>query len=98
MKTQLLYISSLILLFANCSEKKTPEAPSMDKPSFSEESTSKVLEHHWEAFKANDLEGTMADYTEESVLITPDKTFRAFKKYVRILFSPSACFPKTQAH
>jgi hypothetical protein len=27
-------------------------------------------------FQFNDLEGVMADYTEESVLITPDKTYK----------------------
>lgn len=38
--------------------------------------TKKVLDHHWEAFKENDLEEVMADYTEESFLITPDTTYK----------------------
>lgn len=40
-----------------------------------EGATREVLEHHWDAFKANDLEETMKDYTEESVLVTPNATY-----------------------
>ena len=78
MKIQLLSIALMILLLANCSEKKTvTEAASVGTdstaipsvstsgPSINEESTTKVLEHHWAAFNANDLEATMADYTDE---------------------------------
>ncbi len=39
-----------------------------------EAKTKEVLDHHWNTFQANDLDGVMADYTEESVLIIPDKT------------------------
>lgn len=45
-----------------------------------QDKTKAVLDHHWETFKANDLEGVMADYTEESILITPDKTFKGLKE------------------
>jgi len=38
--------------------------------------TRKVFDHHVQTFKDNDLEGVMADYTEESVLITPDHTYK----------------------
>jgi hypothetical protein len=41
----------------------------------SEEKTKQVLDHHWTAFKNNNLEATMEDYTEESVLITPNATY-----------------------
>ncbi len=37
--------------------------------------TKKVLDHHLQTFQQNDLEGVMADYTEESILVTPDRTF-----------------------
>jgi hypothetical protein len=38
--------------------------------------TKKVLDHHLQTFQANDLDGVMADYTEESILITPDRTYK----------------------
>lgn len=50
---------------------------SAPKPSgYDEAVTRKVLDHHIETFKANDLEGVMSDYTEESILITPDRTYK----------------------
>jgi len=34
--------------------------------------TQEVLEHHLERFGAGDLDGLMSDYTDESVLLTPN--------------------------
>jgi len=34
-------------------------------------STQKVFEHHLASFAAGDLEGTLSDYTDQSVLMTP---------------------------
>lgn len=42
--------------------------------------TKSVLDHHWLTFQQNDLDGVMEDYTEESVLITPDNTFRGLEE------------------
>lgn len=61
-----------LLLFAGC----TPNESAQVNELFDEAKTKEVLDHHWEAFQKNDLEETMADYSEESVLITPDRTFR----------------------
>jgi hypothetical protein len=55
------------------SSQEAPAAGNEDK-------TKEVLEHHWQAFIRNELEPVMADYTEESVLITPDKTFKGLKE------------------
>jgi hypothetical protein len=46
------------------------------KPLIDEAVTKKVLDHHVQTFQANDLDGVMADYTEESILITPDRTYK----------------------
>jgi hypothetical protein len=46
------------------------------KPRIDEAVTKKVLDHHLQTFQGNDLEGVMADYTEESILITPDRTYK----------------------
>jgi hypothetical protein len=51
-------------------------APGAKSPAIDEAVTQKVLDHHIQTFQQNDLEGVMADYTEESVLITPDRTFK----------------------
>lgn len=39
-------------------------------------STADVLQHHLEAFGKGDLAAILADYTDESILITPDTTLR----------------------
>jgi hypothetical protein len=49
--------------------------PAVKTVSIDEAITKSVLDHHLQTFQGNDLEGVMADYTEESVLITPDRTF-----------------------
>lgn len=51
-------------------------SPGAKTPLVDEAVTKKVLDHHIQTFQQNDLEGVMADYIEESVLITPDRTFK----------------------
>jgi hypothetical protein len=60
----------------------------------SEEKTKEVLDHHWTAFQANDLEATMVDYTEESVLITPDKTYKGLTEIRENFVFAFSLFPK----
>src|SRR5688572_22203169 len=90
MKSFLLSLALISLLLTNCSKKIT----ATDNASINPETTKQVLEHHWNAFKANDLEGTMADYTEESVLITPDKTYKGLAEIRENFVSAFAAFPK----
>lgn len=78
-----------VLTVASCEVKTKATVTSAP----SEEKTKEVLEHHWETFKANDLEGTMADYTEESVLITPDKTYKGLKEIRENFVNAFAAFP-----
>lgn len=66
-----IYTVIFMLVLASCVSEKSDESESID-PAM----TQKVLDHHWETFVNNDLEGVMEDYTEESVLITPDTTYR----------------------
>jgi len=107
MKIQLFSFLLMILLLASCAEKKavtegasastdSTAVPSVSTsgPSISEESTSQVLDHHWKAFNANDLEATMADYTEESILITPEKTFKGLKEIRDNFVFAFTVFPK----
>ncbi len=50
--------------------------PASRKLSIDEGVTKKVLGHHLQTFQSNDLDGVMADYTEKSILITPDRTYK----------------------
>lgn len=62
--------------------------------SISEEKTKEVLDHHWMAFKNNDLEETMKDYTEESVLVTPDATYNGLDEIRNNFVNAFKAFPK----
>ncbi len=72
-KPQLLLVA---FIFAACNQapKQEVQAPVPAAPSIDEAKTKEVLEHHFQAFKQNDLDAVMADYTEESVMVTPDRT------------------------
>lgn len=59
-----------------------------------EQTTKEVLDHHWVAFKANDLEETMKDYTEESVLITPNATYNGLQEIRNNFINAFKLFPK----
>lgn len=94
MKTQTLsFVVLLLLLLTACANTKVTTSG----PSINEETTSKVLKHHWDAFQANDLEGTMEDYTEESVLITPDRTFKGLSEIRENFVFAFGLFPKDSA-
>ena len=67
---KIIYAILLTLFMLGCDVKTKTTVTA--KPS--EEKTKEVLEHHWNTFKANDLEGVLVDYTDESVLIIPDTT------------------------
>jgi hypothetical protein len=62
-----------IVAFALIAAACSPEAK---KSPVDEAMTKEVLDHHLQTFQQNDLDGVMADYTEESILITPDRTYK----------------------
>jgi hypothetical protein len=62
--------------------------------SISEVQTKEVLDHHWAAFKNNDLEETMKDYSDESVLVTPDATYRGLDEIRNNFVNAFKAFPK----
>jgi hypothetical protein len=59
--------------------------------------TQQVLDHHWETFENNDLEGVMEDYTEESILVTPEATFRGLDEIRQNFVNAFSAFPKAQS-
>jgi hypothetical protein len=62
-----------------------------------EAKTAAILEHHWKTFVDNDLEGVLADYTEESVIITPRKTYKGLTAIRENFVSAYEHFPKKSA-
>jgi hypothetical protein len=71
------YLSLITLLFIinGCSTPAEQPVEEAQEPISSNERSQKVLEHHLGSFGANDLAAVMEDYSEESILITPDSTF-----------------------
>jgi hypothetical protein len=108
MKHRLYPAAALLLLAWGCSDNTsatiqgTPEAQetasSQGAPAerISEDKTKEVLDHHWEAFIQNDMEAVMADYTEESVLITPDKTYKGLDEIRTNFENAFKAFPQDQ--
>jgi hypothetical protein len=59
-----------------------------------EEVTREIVDHHWKTFRDNDLEGTLADYTDESILITPDHVYKGMKEIRENFVSAFGVYPK----
>lgn len=74
--------------FSGCKSKDSNEIESIDP-----EVTRQILDHHWQTFRDNDLEGVMEDYTEESILITPDTTFRGLEAIRQNFIQAFEAFP-----
>ena len=107
MKKEIYFAAALLTLAGGCSDntstgvQDTPAGQevlsSQDaQASISEDKTKEVLEHHWEAFTQNNMEEVMADYTEESVLITPDQTFKGLDEIRKNFENAFVSFPKDQ--
>jgi len=80
----------LLTVLGCCTVKKDIEI----SPTVDENQTRAVLRHHMDAFLANDLDAIMSDYTEESVLITPDSTFKGLEAIRQNFANAFTIFPK----
>jgi hypothetical protein len=107
MKKEIYFAALLFALLWGCSEsassrtpdtRESPEALSRQEPpgGISEDKTKEVLDHHWEAFIQNNMEAVMADYTDESVLITPDATYKGLAEIQKNFENAFKSFPKDQ--
>ena len=88
MKNLFCFMMPILLLLGSCSSDSSNN--------ISQEKTKEVLEHHWVAFKENDLEAVMADYTDESILITPDSTYKGLDAIRGNFERAFVAFPKDQ--
>ena len=94
MKTN--YLIVVLFLAAACQQNQ-PDQQEINADAaqeINEQTTNEVLDHHWVAFKANDLEETMKDYTEESVLITPNDTYNGLEEIRNNFVNAFKAFPK----
>lgn len=103
-KKMYLEVGLLTLLFS-CSDNTSTTIPDRPKSqetvssqnlpnSISKDKTKEILDHHWKAFIQNKLDEVMADYTEESVLITPDQTFKGLDEIRKNFEDAYKKFPK----
>ena len=83
-----IFLSALILIMAACTQTDN------QGEQISEDQTKEVLDHHGVAFKANDLEETMKDYTDESVLITPNGVYSGLGEIRQNFINAFKAFPK----
>ena len=81
----LLSLLSSLLLFSACNQVSTK--------GIDEDLTKSVLDHHWEAFVNNDLEAVMEDYSEASILVTPDATYRGLEEIRQNFINAFLAFP-----
>lgn len=62
-----------------------PEVAEIADPAAVAAETEEIINRHLQAFGANDIDALMADYSDESVLMTPDKAFTGLAE-IRGLF------------
>ena len=101
MKKEIYFAVALLSLAGGCSDststrvQDSPNRQQTEAPNpISEDKTKQVLEHHWQAFIQNNMEEVMADYTEASVLITPDATFKGLDEIRKNFENAFKTFPK----
>ncbi len=82
-----LFLVGALLAFG-CAQKKEAQT------SVDQAQTRSVIEHHWQSFQDRDLDALMSDYTDESILITPDKTFRGLAEIRESYAQAFIVFPK----
>ncbi|MDZ7717218.1 MAG: nuclear transport factor 2 family protein [Balneolaceae bacterium] len=86
-----MYIIIAAIFFQGCMHEQSSENESINP-----EVTKQVLDHHWQTFRDNDLEGVMEDYTEESILITPDTTYRGLEEIRQNFVNAFEAFPSEE--
>jgi len=94
MKYVIILFTLIVVTACEKRETSSDENTSSAAGAIDEVKTKEVFDHHTTAFWANDLEATMADYTEESILITPDATYSGLADIRKNFEGAFAAFPK----
>ncbi len=96
---KIIILGALIFNFSckEAADQNTAEGAEVEtviaEPAISSEQTKVVLEHHLKAFGENDLAGVMADYTAESILVTPDSTYIGLESIESLFAGLLPAFP-----
>jgi hypothetical protein len=88
MKNRIITLLTIVAAMG-CTNQPTDQAAAIV-----EARTKEVLDHHVKAFLDNDLEATLADYTEESILVTPDVTYKGLAEIRKNFENAFAVLPK----
>ncbi|WP_298238317.1 nuclear transport factor 2 family protein [uncultured Algibacter sp.] len=101
MKT-LFKIIALILVVLSFNCKKIVEKPQKETaievseekiPEASFEQSKAVMDHHLKAFLENDIEAFIADYTEESIIVTQDSIYKGLEQIKALAAGLFPAFP-----
>ena len=101
MKKEIYFAVALLSLVWGCSDStstgakdSTVHQQAVAPNDISENTTKQVLDHHWEAFTQNNMVEVMADYSDESVLITPDATYKGLDEIRKNFENAFKIFPR----
>ena len=88
----------IICFFFACSNVNEAETTESTESEMAGEPTEKVdlqavLNHHLGAFMANDLDEVLFDYTDESIIMTPDSTYTGLEQIGGLFSSLFPLFP-----
>ena len=82
-----------LLILVSCNQTPTDKGPATNNP-IDEIKTKEIFDHHMKSFFENDLDATMADYTDESILITPNGTYSGLTEIRNNFENAFKLFPK----
>lgn len=98
---KLFTVIAIGVLLTSCGEKKTEKTTSepikveqtKQTPEVSPETTKSVIEHHLQAFGKGDMKALLEDYTEESVVITPEAKLKGLAQIEELFTKLGSMFP-----
>lgn len=76
---------------------KNTQSPVMNTDTNGNDTSRNILQRHLSSFQQNDLEALMADYSSESVLITPDSNYSGIEEINDFFTDLMAHFPKQKS-
>ena len=76
---------------------KNMQNPGMHSSNYRQRYINRSLQRHLSSFQENNLEALMADYTSESVLITPDTSYTGLEEIKDYFVDLISHFPKQKS-
>ena len=93
-----LFIAGVMLSSCNNTESTVESLAETSKeaaaiPVIDSKTTEKVIQHHLAAFGSGDMDALLSDYTEESVVLTPDTTLIGLDQIKALFANMGSMFP-----